>query len=183
MTHSVRFEQHYKNIIYKDLIYKQNYLNIMQVSTLKKINLNTTHKVNINDKKSFIYLLLGIEMISGQKPKITFAKKPIASYKLRKNQLLGCKVTLRGSHMYSFLDKFITIFLPRLREFNTLTSQSFQSKNIYSTGSTSFSLFPELEHFFDIFNILRGLNITVVTSSRTKTESFLLLSGFQLPLK
>jgi large subunit ribosomal protein L5 len=184
-----RFHKFYKLIICKDFIYKQNLRNIMEIPKLKKLVISVTSKSLVNDKKYIIPALLALELISGQKLKLAKAKHSIASFKLRKNQLIGCKVTLQGKNMFYFLDKLITLILPRLIGaasqrgplYNYFNIKTIDSQGNYNLGLNNLLLFPELENHFELFEIFRGMNISLITSTTKKQNSFLLLGEFQLP--
>jgi len=176
-----RYKLYYSNIICQDLILKQNYNTIFEIPSFKKIILNTTSKHYMNNKKSIISALLGLELITGRKPKLTYAKNSIASFKLRNNQLLGCKVTLRGAALYNFLDLIITIILPRLRDFSKISINSFKKPINYSLGFRNLLIFPELEDHFELFELFKGFNINFIMSSSNISDCSLLSSAFQLP--
>lgn len=176
-----RYKLYYNEIICQDLILKQNYNTILEIPSFKKIVLNTTSKHYIINKKTMISALLGLELITGQKPKLTYAKTSIASFKLRNNQLLGCKVTLRGAALYNFLDLMITIILPRLRDFSGISINSSKKPINYSLGFRNLLIFPELENHFEIFELFKGFNINFIMSSSNIQDCILLSSAFQLP--
>ena len=125
LTNKNRLKLYYDHVICQDLILKQNYTTIFQLPSFKKVTINTSSKLYLVDKKYIVPSILGVELITGQKPKLTYAKKSIASFKIRENQLLGCKVTLRGASLYLFLDVLITMILPRLRDFSGFPFKSF----------------------------------------------------------
>jgi large subunit ribosomal protein L5 len=188
ITLTNRFQKYYHYIISQDLILKQNYNTISQLPSFKKIIINTSSKLYLLDKKYIIPSLLGLEIIAGQKPKLTYSKKSIACFKIRENQLLGCKVTLRGPRLYLFLDSLFTVILPRLRNFSGIPLKSFDSSqcSIEKTGTISLGFsdlmsFPELENHFEFFEVFKGLNINFCFSSSNLQEIILLYSAFQLP--
>lgn len=178
-----RFQKYYNSIIKKDFLYKQNLKNISQIPQLNKIVLSTTSKLIVNEKKYIIPGLLALEMIIGKKLKLTRASHSIAAFKLRKNQIIGCKVTLRGDIMFQFLEKLITIILPRLREFQGVDSNKIDTQGNYTIGLNNLLLIPELENHFEFFEFLRGINIILIPSTHKKKDACLLFSAFQLPIQ
>ena len=191
-------EKYYKNVLAFDLILKQNYTSIMQLPCLEKLVVNTTSKIYINDKKHIVFTLAALELISGQKPKLTHARKSIANFKVRQDQIIGCQVTLRENQMYNFLDKLSKIVFPRLRDYskvkpiNKNLSSSFQ-KNVsnrfflenslfsVSFGFQNLMIFPELENHYELVENFRGMDISFVVSNSNSKICRLVLSGFQLP--
>lgn len=188
-----RYYTHYKKNVCLDLIYKQNLPNIFEIPKIKKITLNFTYKAVINDKKSIIPALVSLQLISGQKLKLTIAHKSIAGFKIRKNQLIGCKADLRNMFLYNFLEKLITIILPRIRNFNGIKIHYLDEKAHVSVGIPEILVFFELENYFEFFELLKGLDITIVTNvKKNKNSNFskvnyspisVFLSAFQFPIK
>lgn len=176
-----RLKFYYNSIISQDLLLKNNYTSIMEVPSLEKIILNTTSNAYAVDKKNLIPALLALELISGQKAKFTVAKKSIAPFKIREKQILGCKVTLRGKKLYNFLNIFINIVLPRLREFPGISKKSIDSSGNFSFGFTNILVFPHLENQFEYFQNFRGFNINFSTIQSSQQKSRLLYSAYQLP--
>ena len=168
-----RFYTHYKQTISHDFILKKNIENIFEIPKLEKIILNTTSKVIVHDKKYIIPGLIALEIISGQKQKTTAAHKSISGFKLRENQIIGCKVDLRGELMFHFLEKLITIVLPRIRNFRGIFFKFFDGKANLNLGLSSLLIFPELENYFEYFEFIRGINITLVTSNNQLKPDFL----------
>lgn len=160
-----KYSEHYKQTICKDFLYKKNFKNIFEIPKIQKIVLNITYKNIINDKKSIIPGLLSLELICNQKLKWTSAHKSIASFKLRKNQIIGCKVDLRNENMYSFVEKLVTIVLPRIREFKGISLHIVNKKAHVSLGLSEILIFPELENYFEYFEFLKGIDITIVTNA------------------
>ncbi len=160
-----RYKKYYKQILCQNFILKQHLKNIMELPKIKKIVLNTTSKYYVSDKKNVIPALLALQLISGQKLKYTQAKKSIAMFKLRQNQIIGCKTTLRGKKMYQFLEKFVTYILPRLREFSNLDKKSLDNKGNFTLGIKNLLIFPELENYFEFFEFIQGMDITFVISN------------------
>jgi large subunit ribosomal protein L5 len=169
-----RFYIHYKETISYDLILKKNIENLLEIPKLKKIILNTTSKVIVYDKKYIIPGLVALEIISGQKQKITSAHKSISGFKLRENQIIGCKVDLRGELMFHFLEKLITVILPRVRNFRGIFFKFFDGNGNLNLGLSSLLIFPELENYFEYFEFIRGINITLVTSNNKLKPNFFL---------
>jgi large subunit ribosomal protein L5 len=175
-------EKHFKDIIVDDLILKQNYKNIMEIPKIDKIVLNSSSKHIVNEKKYLIPTLFGLELISGQKLNLTKAKKSIATFKLRKNQTIGGKVTLREYKKICFLEKLIKITLPRLSEYHGTSFYSFDEKGNLNIGIKNILIFPELENYFQYFENISGINICIQTSTKNRKEAHLLFSSYQLPI-
>jgi large subunit ribosomal protein L5 len=196
-------KNYYEKILAYDLILKQNYTTIMKLPRIEKIILNTTSKKSINDKKFILFTLAALEMITGQKPHLTYAQKSIANYKIRQHQLIGCKVVLSEKLLFTFLDKLCKIIFPRIREYSKkkiITTISHLQKNqtnrqnlldfrnksmklsSCSLGFHNMMIFPELENHFELVENFRGMNLTFVFSNSNIKKSSLLLSGFQLPV-
>lgn len=184
-------EKYYKNVLAYDLLLKQNYTSIMQIPRFEKLVVNTTSKIYINDKKHIIFTLAALELISGQKPELTYARKSIANFKVREHQIIGCRVSLRENQMYIFLDKLSKIVFPRLRDYSKKNTQEkilsrdlLPKKNGLSSVSFGFQnlmVFPELENHYELVDNFRGMDVSFVVSNSTTKSCSLLLSGFQLP--
>lgn len=177
-----RFESYYNSIICQDLILKNNYMNIFEIPKLSKIVINTTSNLYSNDKKNIIPIFLALELITGQKPKFTSAKKSIASFKIRKNQIIGCKVSLRKKKLYNFLNIFSTIVLPKLRNFQGFSKKSMDSFENFSLGFNGLLLFPHLENHFEYFQNIPGVNINFCTNKSCRKNTKLLYSAYQIPM-
>ncbi|GDX36579.1 50S ribosomal protein L5 [Alphaproteobacteria bacterium] len=173
-------EKLYKNSI-EDLNKKFSYKNSMAIPKLKMVSVNVGIKASESDNKTLAYLLSQISNITGQKAVLTKSRKAISTFKLRKDLAIGCRVTLRGKKMYHFLDKLINIALPRIRDFRGLSANGFNQSNHYSFGIKEHNIFLEV----DLDNIpkLFGLNITVVTTAKTKEEALFLLKKINFPIK
>lgn len=171
--------KHYTNITRPDLLIKNKYKNIFNIPEIKKIVLN----IATNSKKKIIGPLLMLEIITGQKAKIIKAKKSVASFNLRKNYYIACKVTLHNQNMYEFLNKFIHIVLPRIREFKGISVKNIDSQNNITFSINNLSIFPEIEYLFDNFNGVSGMDITIVTNAKNNLETKMLLTSLELPLK
>lgn len=179
----LRVDSYYREIISQDLIYKQNYHNIMQLPKIEKLVINSTSKSFIEDRKNIASTLLGLEMISGQKLKISVAEKSIAGFKIRQGQTIGCKVTLRKHSISVFLDKLTLVILPRFNNFTGLTLESFDKQGNYTIGLNDLLLFPELENFFELFENLKGIDLSFVMRKKNKYENLLLLTALQIPVQ
>jgi len=182
-------KKYYQDILIFDLILKQNVTTIMQLPSVEKIVLNTTSKNYVNDKKFMNSTLGALELLSGQNVQLTHSRKSIANFKIRQDQIVGCKVVLGENSMYDFLDKLSKVIFPRIRDYsknNSLfqTNRNYPekcSKIAYNFGFQNMMIFPELENHYDLVEIFRGMNCTFVLSNCTPKTSLLLLSGFQLP--
>lgn len=176
-----RLQSYYQNVYKRDSLLKTDSQNINQVPTFSKIILNTSIKATLQDKKKIASTFIALEMISGQKTKKTRSKNFIASFKLRKDQLIGCKVTLRGKELFFFLEKLIYVILPKIRDFNGFQVLSLDQKGNLSFGLQNILLFPELENHYELFESLNGLQITLVLNAKNKERALNLLSAFQIP--
>ena len=176
-----RLQQHYREKVAPALIEQFGYKSPMQVPRLTKITLNMGVGEAIADKKVMDNAVADLTKIAGQKPVVTKAKKAIAGFKLREDQPLGCMVTLRGAQMYEFLDRFVTVALPRVRDFRGISGRSFDGRGNYNIGVKDQIIFPEIE--YDKVDALRGLNISITTTAKTDEECKALLAGFRFPFK
>jgi len=176
-----RLEEHYRKKVVPELMKKFGYRNPMQVPRLTKITLNMGVGEAMADKKVIENAAGDMEKISGQKPLITRSKKSIANFKVRENWPIGCKVTLRRARMYEFLDRFISIAIPRIRDFRGLSPRSFDGQGNYSMGIKEQIIFPEID--FDKIDALRGMDITITTTAKTDDEAKALLLAFNFPLR
>ncbi len=176
-----RFQELYNSSIKASLMKEFSYKNIMQAPKLTKIVLNMGVSEAVTDKKALNGALEDLTLISGQKPTINKAKKSIAAFKVREGMPIGCSVTLRGDNMYEFLDRFITIALPRVRDFEGVSPKSFDRFGNYNMGLTEQIIFQEID--FDKIDKIRGMNITICTTAKTPAEGRALLAGFGMPFK
>ena len=176
-----RLQKHYREKVVSDLTKQFGYKSPMQVPRLTKITLNMGVGEAVADKKVMENAVADLTKIAGQKPVVTKARKAIAGFKLREGQPLGCMVTLRGAQMYEFLDRFVTIALPRVRDFRGISGRSFDGRGNYNIGVKEQIIFPEIE--YDKVDALRGLNISITTTAKTDVECKALLSGFRFPFK
>jgi large subunit ribosomal protein L5 len=171
----------YKNEIVQSLKEQFGYKSIMQVPKLTKITLNMGVGEAIADKKILQSAVSDMEKISGQKAVVTLARKSIAGFKIRDDMPIGCKVTLRGAKMYEFLDRLITIAIPRIRDFRGMNSKSFDGRGNYSLGIKEQIIFPEID--YDKIDALRGMDICITTTAKSDDEGLALLKQFNFPFK
>ena len=176
-----RLQTHYRDTIVPQLVEKFGYKSTMQVPRLTKITLNMGVSEAVADKKVMEHVVSDLTKISGQKPVVTKAKKAIAGFKIREGQAIGTMVTLRGARMYEFLDRFLTVALPRVRDFRGVSARAFDGRGNYNIGVKEQIIFPEIE--YDKVDALRGLNISITTTAKTDDECKALLSGFRFPFK
>jgi large subunit ribosomal protein L5 len=176
-----RLQEHYRKTVAPALQAKFGYQNVMQVPRITKITLNMGVGEAMADKKVIDNAVNDMAQISGQKPQITRARKSIANFKVRENWPIGCKVTLRGARMYEFLDRLISVAIPRIRDFRGLPSRSFDGRGNYSLGIKEQIIFPEID--FDKVDAIRGMDITIATSAKTDAEARALLEAFSFPLR
>ena len=176
-----RLKEKYNNEIKKELQSKYNYKSIMEVPKLDKIVINIGVGDASHNSKMLEVAMKELEIISGQKPVATKAKKAIAGFKIREGQPIGCKVTLRGEKMYNFLDKLISITLPRVRDFRGLSNKAYDGRGNYTLGLTEQLIFSEI-NYDDVVKV-RGMDIVFVTTAKTNEEAHDLLKGFGMPFK
>lgn len=176
-----RLREFYKEKVVPELVKQFGYKSVMEVPRIEKITLNMGVGEAIADKKVMEHAVSDLEKIAGQKPVVTVARKSIAGFKIRDNYPVGCKVTLRRDQMFEFLDRLITIALPRVRDFRGVSGKSFDGRGNYNMGVREQIIFPEIE--YDKIDALRGLNITITTTAKTDEEAKALLSLFKFPFK
>ena len=176
-----RLKKYYNSNIVPELIKQFGYKSVMEVPRIEKITLNMGVGEAVADKKVIDHAVEDLRKISGQKPVVTVARKSIAGFKLRDNYPVGCKVTLRREKMFEFLDRLITISLPRVRDFRGIDVKSFDGCGNYNMGIKEQIIFPEVE--YDKIDSIRGLNITITTTAKTDEEARFLLSLFKFPFK
>lgn len=176
-----RLLEFYRKDVVEKLKAKFAYKSSMQVPRITKVTLNMGLGEAREDKKVIAAAMSDLEKIAGQKPVATISRKSIAGFKLRENWPIGCKVTIRGERMYEFLDRLITIALPRVRDFRGLTIKSFDGRGNYSLGLKEQIVFPEID--YDKIDALRGLDITITTTAKTNKEAQALLEAFSFPFK
>jgi large subunit ribosomal protein L5 len=176
-----RLQDYYRKDVVPELMKKFGYTTSMQVPRIKKITLNMGVGETTQDKKILDNAVADLTKIAGQKPVVTKAKKSIATFKVRKDYPVGCMVTLRGQRMYEFLDRLVTVAIPRIRDFRGISSRAFDGRGNYSLGVKEQIIFPEIE--YDKIDALRGLNISITTTAKTDDEARALLSAFRFPFK
>lgn len=176
-----RLKKYYNSNIVPELIKQFGYKSVMEVPRIEKITLNMGVGEAVADKKVIDHAVEDLKKISGQKPVVTVARKSIAGFKIRDNYPVGCKVTLRREKMFEFLDRLITISLPRVRDFRGIDVKSFDGCGNYNMGIKEQIIFPEVE--YDKIDSIRGLNITITTTAKTDEEARFLLSLFKFPFK
>ena len=178
-TYVARLKQIYNTEIVKALVEKYNYSSVMEVPHIEKIVINIGVGEATANSKLLEDAVNELTVIAGQKPVITKAKKSIASFKLREGQQIGCKVTLRGNRMYEFLDKLVTISLPRVRDFRGVSKSAFDGRGNYTLGVKEQLIFPEIN--YDKIGKIRGMDIVIVTTANTDEEAFTILSLLGMP--
>ena len=176
-----RLKEKYKNSIVPELKEKYKYSNVNEVPKLDKIVVNIGCGDASSKSKRLEAAMADLKIITGKSPVATKAKKSIAGFKLRQGQAIGCKVTLRGEKMYNFLDKLISITLPRVRDFRGISNKAFDGRGNYTLGLTEQLIFPEIE--YDSVVKVRGMDIVFVTTAKTNDEAYDLLKGFGMPFK
>ena len=176
-----RLHQVYKEKVVPELLKEFAYKNVMQVPRIKKITLNMGVGEAVADKKQIENAVRDMTAIAGQKPVVTKARKSIAGFKIRDGWPIGCKVTLRGEHMWEFLDRLIAISIPRIRDFRGMNGKSFDGRGNYSMGVREQIMFPEID--YDKVDAIRGLDITITTSAETDEEGKALLKAFNFPFR
>ncbi|MFZ2297456.1 MAG: 50S ribosomal protein L5 [Burkholderiales bacterium RIFCSPLOWO2_12_FULL_64_99] len=176
-----RLQQFYREKVVPDLMAKFGYKSIMEVPRLSKITLNMGVSEAVSDKKVMEHAVSDLTKIAGQKPVVTMSRKPIAGFKIRENMPIGCMVTLRGATMFEFLDRFVTISLPRVRDFRGISGRSFDGRGNYNVGVKEQIIFPEIE--YDKIDAIRGLNISITTTAKSDDEAKALLAAFKFPFK
>lgn len=176
-----RFQDQYKAEVVPALMQKFAYKSVMQVPRVTKITLNMGLSEAVNDKKILEAAVAEMTKIAGQKPVVTKAKKAIAGFKLRAGMPIGAMVTLRGTRMFEFLDRFVTVALPRVRDFRGVSGRAFDGRGNYNIGVKEQIIFPEIE--YDKVDSLRGMNISITTTAKNDEEAKALLTAFRFPFK
>ncbi len=174
-----RFKEQYEATLRPALMKEFGYKNLLEVPRVEKIVINMGVGEGVQDQKKVFAAAGELALIAGQKPVVTRAKNSIAAFKLRDGMAVGCKVTLRRERMYEFLDRLITIALPRVRDFRGLSPKSFDGRGNFALGLKEQIVFPEID--YDKVDEIRGLDIVICTSARTDAEAKALLKGFQMP--
>jgi large subunit ribosomal protein L5 len=180
-TGQARLQAIYREKIVPELMAKFGYTSVMQVPRLQKITLNMGVSEAVSDKKVMDHAVSDLTKIAGQKPVVTMSKKPIPGFKIREGQAIGTMVTLRGVRMYEFLDRFVTVALPRVRDFRGISGRSFDGRGNYNIGVKEQIIFPEIE--YDKIDVIRGMNISITTSAKSDDECRALLTAFKFPFK
>lgn len=176
-----RFQEQYVKEVVPALMKQFNYKSVMQVPRITKIVLNVGAGEAVNDKKVMDFVIDDLTKISGQKPVVAFARKSIAGFKIREGWPVGCKVTLRRQRMYEYLDRLISIYIPRIRDFRGYTAKAFDGRGNYSLGIKEQLVAPEID--YDKIDAVRGMDITITTTARTDAEAKALLDAFHFPFK
>ena len=176
-----RLQELYENTIRPELMARFGYKNPMQVPRVVKVTLNMGVGEALADKKVIENAVADMQAIGGQKPIVTRARKSVAAFKVREDWPIGCKVTLRRTRMYDFLDRLISVALPRVRDFRGLPGRSFDGQGNYSLGIKEQIIFPEIE--YDKIDAIRGMDITITTTAKTDDEARALLTAFRLPIR
>lgn len=176
-----RLHDFYKDTVAKQLKERFGYKSVMEVPRIEKITLNMGVGEAVADKKVMEHAVSDMQKIAGQKPVVTVAKKSIAGFKIREGYPVGCKVTLRKEQMYEFLDRLITVAIPRIRDFRGISGKSFDGRGNYNMGVKEQIIFPEIE--YEKIDALRGMNITITTTAKTDEEARALLAAFSFPFK
>ena len=176
-----RLKERYDAEVKQALLAQLGLANVMQVPKLEKIVINMGVGKATQQPSLLEGAVADLTLISGQKPIVTKSRDSIANFKLRENQAIGCKVTLRGERMYEFLDRLITVAIPRIRDFRGVSSRAFDGRGNYTLGIKEQIIFPEIE--YDKVDALRGLNISITTTAKSDDECKALLAGFRFPFK
>jgi len=176
-----RLQTYYKETVVPQLMKELGFKNIMQVPRVTKVTLNMGVGEAVADKKVMDRATADLELIAGQKPIVTLARKSVASFKIRDGWPVGCKVTLRRERMYEFLDRLVNIAIPRIRDFRGLNRRSFDGQGNYSMGVKEQIMFPEID--YDKIDAIRGLDITITTNAKNDEEALALLQAFNFPFK
>jgi large subunit ribosomal protein L5 len=176
-----RLQEFYKETVVKQLMDELKYDNIMEVPRIEKITVNMGVGEAAADKKVLEHAVSDLTKVTGQKPIITKARKSVAGFKIREGWPIGCKVTLRRERMYEFLERLISIAIPRIRDFRGMNGKSFDGRGNYSMGVREQIIFPEID--YDKIDTLRGMDITITTTAKTDEEGRALLKAFKFPFK
>ena len=176
-----RLQVYYREQVKKDLTQQFGYKSPMEVPRLEKIVLNMGVGEAVADKKIMDNALADMQKIAGQKPVVTAARKSVAQFKIRQGYPVGCKVTLRGARMYEFLDRLVSVAMPRIRDFRGISARSFDGRGNYNMGVKEQIIFPEIE--YDKIDAIRGMNITISTTAKTDAEAKALLAAFKFPFR
>lgn len=176
-----KLQEVYKKEVVQKLLAEFGYKNVMEVPRITKITLNMGVGEAVGDKKILEHATSDMAKIAGQKPVVTLARKSIAGFKIREEWPIGCKVTLRGERMYEFLERLVSIAIPRIRDFRGLNAKSFDGRGNYSMGVREQIIFPEIE--YDKIDKIRGMDVTVSTTAKSDAEGRALLKAFNFPFR
>lgn len=176
-----RLQDYYKESVVPELLKKFGYKSIMEVPRITKITLNMGVGEAVGDKKILDHAVGDMTKIAGQKPVVTKARKAIAGFKIREGYPIGCMLTLRGNRMYEFLDRLVTIAMPRIRDFRGISGKGFDGRGNYNVGVKEQIIFPEVE--YDKIDAVRGMNISITTTAKNDEEAKALLAEFKFPFK
>jgi large subunit ribosomal protein L5 len=176
-----RLQDYYKQTVMAELAKKFGYKSVMEVPRITKITLNMGVGEAVGDKKVLDHAVDDMTKIAGQKPVTTKSRKSIAGFKIREGYPIGCMVTLRGGRMYEFLDRLVSVALPRIRDFRGISGKAFDGRGNYNLGVKEQIIFPEIE--YDKIDALRGMNISITTTAKTDEEAKALLAAFKFPFK
>jgi len=176
-----RMKTHYATVVREAMATKFGYKNSMQIPRIEKIVLNMGVGEAVGDKKIMDNAVGDLTKIAGQKPVITLARTSIATFKIRKGYPVGCMVTLRGTRMYEFLDRLVSVAIPRIRDFRGISGRSFDGRGNFNMGVKEQIIFPEIE--YDKIDVIRGMNISIATTAKTNDEARALLAGFSFPFR
>jgi large subunit ribosomal protein L5 len=178
---AARLQAHYRDQVVNQLMQQFGYKTVMQVPRIEKITLNMGVGEAVADKKIMDNAVADMQKIAGQKPLVTKARTSIANFKIRTGYPVGCKVTLRGTRMYEFLDRLVTVAIPRIRDFRGIPGKSFDGRGNFNFGVKEQIIFPEVE--YDKIDAIRGMNITITTTAKTNEEGRALLAAFKFPFR
>jgi len=176
-----RLQEFYKETVVPQLMTQFSYGSVMEVPRITKITINMGVGEAVADKKVIEHAVGDMTKIAGQKPVVTKARKSIAGFKIREGYPVGCKVTLRKTRMYEFLDRLVSVAIPRIRDFRGISGRAFDGRGNYSMGVREQTIFPEIE--YDKIDAVRGMNITITTTAKSDAEARALLLAFKFPLK
>lgn len=176
-----RLQKYYHEKVIPQLLEQFKYKNVMQVPKIEKITLNMGLGEAVGDKKIIEKAVADMTAIAGQKPVVTKARKSIANFKIREDWPIGCKVTLRREHMYEFLDRLVSIAIPRIRDFRGFSGKAFDGRGNYSLGVKEQIIFPEID--YDKIDVIRGMDIIITTTASTDEEGRALLAAFNFPFR
>ena len=176
-----RLQEYYRDTVVKQLVQQFGYKSVMEVPRITKITLNMGVGEAVGDRKIIENAVADLTKIAGQKPVVTVARNSVATFKVRKDWPIGCKVTLRRERMFEFFDRLVTVAIPRIRDFRGLSPKSFDGRGNYSMGVREQIIFPEVD--YDKIDALRGLDVTITTTAKTDEEGRALLAAFNFPFK